>query len=367
MNNSTHTQTLKNLVKSLQKSWLFFVSILVALLLVFGLGAYKYSTHQNNTVTYKANSKILLSPNKKRNLDGGNLQVYLNTEKSIIASDKFANYLQKKLVKTGALDTKEKLDYQVDNDNGTSIISIHVTNTNKTKARQQANGISKLISKNPMNILQDGTAEVIGRSNVMQVTAARSLKKIMMLTIVIALIISFVLTIIKAYYNPYIYDSTLIQSFLRHAYLYEVKTDSERKDTLEKIIYRWSNAEKIQNQGISIMYVGNIAKIQTNLTSILKTHQLDLPIVEYTDKNVTENSSINGTQKLAVDDLYTSKENMPIVEMIDCSQIANTGNSQFKVLVVNDGNLTKRQLMKIKLELSQNRDTNLYVIYQSEV
>ncbi|MFD1411452.1 YveK family protein [Lapidilactobacillus gannanensis] len=362
MNISEQTQTIKNLAKNLVKSWRVFVIFLVSLTLILGLGSYWYGHHQTSTVTYKATSKILITPDKKKNLDGGNLQVYLNTEKTIIGSDKFSSYLGKKLFNKNIAKTRN-IDYQVESENGTSIISIHTVDSNSSDARKIANGISREIIKNPKNILQGGSAEIISTNIVTQVASSRSLKKLLILSIAIALIISLIITFIWAFHRGNIYDSTILAQAFKTSVIYNVHDEHALEDAFNKIFRRITQLSSEKVLDLSILYFNDSQNFVPTLLKVLNDKQINPSVYVYTNDEITTKSDY--VQQLKINDLYETNFEKPKIDLIDCSDVVNSGLGSYELVIVKDGMLTKKQLAKLQIEIGQVPNKKMFIIYYS--
>ncbi|WP_125766771.1 YveK family protein [Lapidilactobacillus wuchangensis] len=362
---TTQTQTLKNLLKGLKKTWLLFICLLVGLTIVFSLAAHWYSGRQTGDVEYKATTKVLITPNKNQEMDGSTLQVYLNTEKSIISSGKFEKYLQKSKLKPNLLNKEDLTNYQIENDNGTSIISIHEINPDKKKALAIVNYVAKTISRNPMNMLQEGTAQVIGTSDVVQTTSNRNMKKVYLFAFVFALFISMIIALVMANYSKVIYDAAIIHSALSNANIYEVSKFANVKDVLDKFFRKTAFFDS-NNVEATVIYFNNADLIKSTLLSLLPADvQTKTKLVEYTnEKNDKSNDQF---QQLSTDSLYHETLSADkSLSLIDCSKTINVGSGKNQILIVKDGSLLKSELNDLVVEFNQITNLDLYVIYYNE-
>lgn len=360
MNTSSSIQSFKNLLNSLKRKWPLFIGLLVILTIVLEAGTFWYTYRQTNEVTYSATTKVLITPNQKRALDGGNLQVYLNTEKAIIGSEKFADYLKKDMTNKIGLKDTELVDYQVDSENGTSIIVIQATAQSEKKAIRIGKYIGKMIVENPMNILQGGKAQVIDSHSRVNVNGVSAGKSVYLYSFVIAMMISLIGTLIIAYYDQRIYDAVLISKMLPKAHIYQISDKYEAKDTFQKILHRRDSL--LKNNNLSVLYFKNVELISTELVPLLIDQKVQQPIKWYSD-NKNQNS-IASVKQLSIADLYgTSEEQVSDIELIDCSTTINSGSNDLQMIIIKKGENTKLQLNLLANELGQLADKKVFVVY----
>lgn len=345
---SVHTQTIKNLVIGFKKQWRLFMTTFIAILAILSASVFWYTTHQKNNITYTSTAKILLKPASSAKMDGGTTQLYLNTEKSIISANSYLDYLKKQIKSELNLNAKDLVDYQVEADNGTSIVAVHVTSKTATKANKLSKFIGNNIVQNPMDILQNGSAQVIQVSQAKADTAGFGGKVFYLFSFIVAFIFSLLITLIKVYYDPKIYDVAILKDVFPTSKIYNPADETQLEDTFGKIIKNNSS-----DKTISVLYFSEYESVLQAVKNILMKSDDDKKIVNYSNRELSH--SEGGVQQLPVSDLYNdTNEKNESVQLIDCSEIINSGVGNEQALVVKAGVITKSQVASLVNEFKGN-------------
>ncbi|KRM20957.1 YveK family protein [Latilactobacillus graminis] len=348
MNLSVHSHSVKGLLKGMLSSWRLFVITLVAFAVVLGAGSYAYGHKSVATNTYSATSKVLLTPNNKKTLDGGSLQLYLNTEKAMLGSDSFANNVAKQVTNKEDFSKNEVTNYQVESENGTSILSITATASSAQKAKQISNFVLKVVTNASSEQLQGGKATVVEKANTVKVLGGQSNRKLYIVTGLIAVILSFMVLFIRIYFDNRIYDFEIVKNAFPTAVFYEPGDENEFKENIARIYKGLEQSENAIEVDITIFdgfskIVSLLNKVGT--TNVYSNQKLILP---------------DGMTQMPLDSLYEQHD--AELNVIDASEKMVMGVSKTQILVFDENNCTKKQLLKVIQELKQISNFELVVI-----
>lgn len=348
MNLSVHSHSVKGLLKGMLNSWRLFVVTLIALAVVLGTGSYAYGHKGVATNTYSATSKVLLTPNNKKTLDGGSLQLYLNTEKAMLGSDSFANNVAKQVTKKEDFSKSEVTNYQVDSENGTSILSITATASSAQKAKQISNFVLKVVTNASSEQLQGGKATVVEKAGTVKVLGGQSNRKLYIVTGLMAVILSFMVLFIRVYFDNRIYDFEIVKNAFPTAVFYEPEDENEFKENIARIYKGAKQSENTTELDITIF--DGFSKILLLLnafgtTNVYSNQKLTLP---------------EGMTPMSLDSLYEQHDAK--LNIIDASKKVMMGVSRTQILVFNKNDCTKKQLLKVMQELKQIANFKLVVI-----
>ncbi|WIE01168.1 hypothetical protein QN289_02065 [Latilactobacillus curvatus] len=348
MNLSVHSHSVKGLLKGMLNSWRLFVVTLVAFAVVLGAGSYAYGHKSVATNTYSATSKVLLTPNNKKTLDGGSLQLYLNTEKAMIGSESFANYVSKQVTEKEKFSKSEVTNYQIESENGTSILNITATANSAQKAKQISNFVLEVVANASSEQLQGGNATVVETAETAKVLGGQSNRKLYVVAGLMAVILSFMVLFIRAYFDNRIYDFEIVKIAFPTAVFYEPADENEFKK--------------------------NIARIFKGIKQNGNTVKTDITIFDGFSKimgllNVEGTTNVYSNQKLAIPESMTQMSLDSLYEqhdanlnVIDATEKVAMGLSETQILVFNENDCTKKQVLKVLQELKQISNLKLVVI-----
>lgn len=348
MNLSVHSHSVKGLLKGMLNSWRLFVVTLVAFAVVLGAGSYAYGHKSVATNTYSATSKVLLTPNNKKTLDGGSLQLYLNTEKAMIGSESFANYVSKQVTEKEKFSKSEVTNYQIESENGTSILNITATANSAQKAKQISNFVLEVVANASSEQLQGGNATVVETAETAKVLGGQSNRKLYVVAGLMAVILSFMVLFIRVYFDNRIYDFEIVKIAFPTAVFYEPADENEFKKNIARIfkgIKQNGNAVKTD-----ITIFDGFSKIMGLLnvegtTNVYSNQKLAIP---------------EGMTQMSLDSLYEQHD--ANLNVIDATEKVAMGLSETQILVFNENDCTKKQVLKVLQELKQISNLKLVVI-----
>lgn len=348
MNLSVHSHSVKGLLKGMLNSWRLFVVTLVAFAVVLGAGSYAYGHKSVATNTYSATSKVLLTPNNKKTLDGGSLQLYLNTEKAMIGSESFANYVSKQVTAKEKFSKSEVTNYQIESENGTSILSITATANSAQKAKQISNFVLEVVANASSEQLQGGNATVVETAETAKVLGGQSNRKLYVVAGLMAVILSFMVLFIRVYFDNRIYDFEIVKIAFPTAVFYEPADDNEFKKNIARIFKGIKQNGNTVKTDITIF--DGFSKIMGLLnvegtTNVYSNQKLAMP---------------EGMTQMSLDSLYEQHD--ANLNVIDATEKVAMGLSETQILVFNENDCTKKQILKVLQELKQISNLKLVVI-----
>lgn len=348
MNLSVHSHSVKGLLKGMLNSWRLFVVTLVAFAVVLGAGSYAYGHKSVATNTYSATSKVLLTPNNKKTLDGGSLQLYLNTEKAMIGSESFANYVSKQVTAKEKFSKSEVTNYQIENENGTSILSITATANSAQKAKQISNFVLEVVANASSEQLQGGNATVVETAETAKVLGGQSNRKLYVVAGLMAVILSFMVLFIRVYFDNRIYDFEIVKIAFPTAVFYEPADENEFKKNIARIFKGIKQNGNTVKTDITIF--DGFSKIMGLLnvegtTNVYSNQKLAMP---------------EGMTQMSLDSLYEQHD--ANLNVIDATEKVAMGLSETQILVFNENDCTKKQVLKVLQELKQISNLKLVVI-----
>lgn len=348
MNLSVHSHSVKGLLKGMLNSWRLFVVTLVAFAVVLGAGSYAYGHKSVATNTYSATSKVLLTPNNKKTLDGGSLQLYLNTEKAMIGSESFANYVSKQVTAKEKFSKSEVTNYQIESENGTSILSITATANSAQKAKQISNFVLEVVANASSEQLQGGNATVVETAETAKVLGRQSNRKLYVVAGLMAVILSFMVLFIRVYFDNRIYDFEIVKIAFPTAVFYEPADDNEFKKNIARIFKGIKQNGNTVKTDITIF--DGFSKIMGLLnvegtTNVYSNQKLAMP---------------EGMTQMSLDSLYEQHD--ANLNVIDATEKVAMGLSETQILVFNENDCTKKQVLKVLQELKQISNLKLVVI-----
>jgi len=348
MNLSVHSHSVKGLLKGMLNSWRLFVVTLVAFAVVLGAGSYAYGHKSVATNTYSATSKVLLTPNNKKTLDGGSLQLYLNTEKAMIGSESFANYVSKQVTAKEKFSKSEVTNYQIESENGTSILSITATANSAQKAKQISNFVLEVVANASSEQLQGGNATVVETAETAKVLGGQSNRKLYVVAGLMAVILSFMVLFIRVYFDNRIYDFEIVKIAFPTAVFYEPADENEFKKNIARIFKGIKQKGNTVKTDITIF--DGFSKIMGLLnvegtTNVYSNQKLAIP---------------EGMTQMSLDSLYEQHD--ANLNVIDATEKVAMGLSETQILVFNENDCTKKQVLKVLQELKQISNLKLVVI-----
>ncbi|UTC07673.1 hypothetical protein A4W77_07310 [Latilactobacillus curvatus] len=348
MNLSVHSHSVKGLLKGMLNSWRLFVVTLVAFAVVLGAGSYAYGHKSVATNTYSATSKVLLTPNNKKTLDGGSLQLYLNTEKAMIGSESFANYVSKQVTAKEKFSKSEVTNYQIESENGTSILSITATANSAQKAKQISNFVLEVVANASSEQLQGGNATVVETAETAKVLGGQSNRKLYVVAGLMAVILSFMVLFIRVYFDNRIYDFEIVKIAFPTAVFYEPADENEFKKNIARIFKGIKQNGNTVKTDITIF--DGFSKIMGLLnvegtTNVYSNQKLAIP---------------EGMTQMSLDSLYEQHD--ANLNVIDATEKVAMGLSETQILVFNENDCTKKQVLKVLQELKQISNLKLVVI-----
>ncbi|WP_426385907.1 hypothetical protein [Latilactobacillus curvatus] len=348
MNLSVHSHSVKGLLKGMLNSWRLFVVTLVAFAVVLGAGSYAYGHKSVATNTYSATSKVLLTPNNKKTLDGGSLQLYLNTEKAMIGSESFANYVSKQVTEKEKFSKSEVTNYQIESENGTSILNITATANSAQKAKQISNFVLEVVANASSEQLQGGNATVVETAETAKVLGGQSNRKLYVVAGLMAVILSFMVLFIRAYFDNRIYDFEIVKIAFPTAVFYEPADENEFKKNIARIFKGIKQNGNTVKTDITIF--DGFSKIMGLLnvegtTNVYSNQKLAIP---------------EGMTQMSLDSLYEQHD--ANLNVIDATEKVAMGLSETQILVFNENDCTKKQVLKVLQELKQISNLKLVVI-----
>lgn len=348
MNLSVHSHSVKGLLKGMLNSWRLFVVTLVAFAVVLGAGSYAYGHKSVATNTYSATSKVLLTPNNKKTLDGGSLQLYLNTEKAMIGSESFANYVSKQVTAKEKFSKSEVTNYQIESENGTSILSITATANSAQKAKQISNFVLEVVANASSEQLQGGNATVVETAETAKVLGGQSNRKLYVVAGLMAVILSFMVLFIRVYFDNRIYDFEIVKIAFPTAVFYEPADENEFKKNIARIFKGIKQNGNTVKTDITIF--DGFSKIMGLLnvegtTNVYSNQKLAMP---------------EGMTQMSLDSLYEQHD--ANLNVIDATEKVAMGLSETQILVFNENDCTKKQVLKVLQELKQISNLKLVVI-----
>ncbi|WHQ78571.1 hypothetical protein QFC96_02085 [Latilactobacillus curvatus] len=348
MNLSVHSHSVKGLLKGMLNSWRLFVVTLVAFAVVLGAGSYAYGHKSVATNTYSATSKVLLTPNNKKTLDGGSLQLYLNTEKAMIGSESFANYVSKQVTEKEKFSKSEVTNYQIESENGTSILNITAIANSAQKAKQISNFVLEVVANASSEQLQGGNATVVETAETAKVLGGQSNRKLYVVAGLMAVILSFMVLFIRVYFDNRIYDFEIVKIAFPTAVFYEPADENEFKKNIARIFKGIKQNGNTVKTDITIF--DGFSKIMGLLnvegtTNVYSNQKLAMP---------------EGMTQMSLDSLYEQHD--ANLNVIDATEKVAMGLSETQILVFNENDCTKKQVLKVLQELKQISDLKLVVI-----
>lgn len=348
MNLSVHSHSVKGLLKGMLNSWRLFVVTLVAFAVVLGAGSYAYGHKSVATNTYSATSKVLLTPNNKKTLDGGSLQLYLNTEKAMIGSEYFANYVSKQVTEKEKFSKSEVTNYQIESENGTSILNITATANSAQKAKQISNFVLEVVTNASSEQLQGGNATVVETAETAKVLGGQSNRKLYVVAGLMAVILSFMVLFIRVYFDNRIYDFEIVKIAFPTAVFYEPADENEFKKNIARIFKGIKQNGNTVKTDITIF--DGFSKIMGLLnvegtTNVYSNQKLAIP---------------EGMTQMSLDSLYEQHD--ANLNVIDATEKVAMGLSETQILVFNENDCTKKQVLKVLQELKQISNLKLVVI-----
>jgi len=348
MNLSVHSHSVKGLLKGMLNSWRLFVVTLVAFAVVLGAGSYAYGHKSVATNTYSATSKVLLTPNNKKTLDGGSLQLYLNTEKAMIGSESFANYVSKQVTEKEKFSKSEVTNYQIESENGTSILNITATANSAQKAKQISNFVLEVVANASSEQLQGGNATVVETAETAKVLGGQSNRKLYVVAGLMAVILSFMVLFIRVYFDNRIYDFEIVKIAFPTAVFYEPADENEFKKNIARIFKGIKQKGNTVKTDITIF--DGFSKIMGLLnvegtTNVYSNQKLAIP---------------EGMTQMSLDSLYEQHD--ANLNVIDATEKVAMGLSETQILVFNENDCTKKQVLKVLQELKQISNLKLVVI-----
>lgn len=348
MNLSVHSHSVKGLLKGMLNSWRLFVVTLVAFAVVLGAGSYAYGHKSVATNTYSATSKVLLTPNNKKTLDGGSLQLYLNTEKAMIGSESFANYVSKQVTAKEKFSKSEVTNYQIESENGTSILNITATANSAQKAKQISNFVLEVVANASSEQLQGGNATVVETAETAKVLGGQSNRKLYVVAGLMAVILSFMVLFIRVYFDNRIYDFEIVKIAFPTAVFYEPADENEFKKNIARIFKGIKQNGNTVKTDITIF--DGFSKIMGLLnvegtTNVYSNQKLAIP---------------EGMTQMSLDSLYEQHD--ANLNVIDATEKVAMGLSETQILVFNENDCTKKQVLKVLQELKQISNLKLVVI-----
>lgn len=348
MNLSVHSHSVKGLLKGMLNSWRLFVVTLVAFAVVLGAGSYAYGHKSVATNTYSATSKVLLTPNNKKTLDGGSLQLYLNTEKAMIGSESFANYVSKQVTEKEKFSKSEVTNYQIESENGTSILNITAIANSAQKAKQISNFVLEVVANASSEQLQGGNATVVETAETAKVLGGQSNRKLYVVAGLMAVILSFMVLFIRVYFDNRIYDFEIVKIAFPTAVFYEPADENEFKKNIARIFKGIKQNGNTVKTDITIF--DGFSKIMGLLnvegtTNVYSNQKLAIP---------------EGMTQMSLDSLYEQHD--ANLNVIDATEKVAMGLSETQILVFNENDCTKKQVLKVLQELKQISNLKLVVI-----
>lgn len=348
MNLSVHSHSVKGLLKGMLNSWRLFVATFVVLTLILEAGTYVYSRRGVATNTYSATSKVLLTPNNKKTLDGGSLQLYLNTEKAMIGSEYFANYVSKQVTEKEKFSKSEVTNYQIESENGTSILNITATANSAQKAKQISNFVLEVVANASSEQLQGGNATVVETAETAKVLGGQSNRKLYVVAGLMAVILSFMVLFIRVYFDNRIYDFEIVKIAFPTAVFYEPADENEFKKNIARIFKGIKQNGNTVKTDITIF--DGFSKIMGLLnvegtTNVYSNQKLAIP---------------EGMTQMSLDSLYEQHD--ANLNVIDATEKVAMGLSETQILVFNENDCTKKQVLKVLQELKQISNLKLVVI-----
>lgn len=345
MNLSVHSHSVKGLLKGMLNSWRLFVATFVVLTLILEAGTYVYSRRGVATNTYSATSKVLLT---QETLDGGSLQLYLNTEKVMIGSESFANYVSKQVTAKEKFSKSEVTNYQIENENGTSILSITATANSAQKAKQISNFVLEVVANASSEQLQGGNATVVETAATAKVLGGQSNRKLYVVAGLMAVILSFMVLFIRVYFDNRIYDFEIVKIAFPTAVFYEPADENEFKKNIARIFKGIKQKGNTVKTDITIF--DGFSKIMGLLnvegtTNVYSNQKLAMP---------------KGMTQMSLDSLYEQHD--ANLNVIDATEKVAMGLSETQILVFNENDCTKKQVLKVLQELKQISNLKLVVI-----
>lgn len=351
MNLSVHSHSVKGLLKGMLNSWRLFVATFVVLTLILEAGTYVYSRRGVATNTYSATSKVLLT---QETLDGGSLQLYLNTEKVMIGSESFANYVSKQVTAKEKFSKSEVTNYQIENENGTSILNITATANSAQKAKQISNFVLEVVANASSEQLQGGNATVVATAETAEtaetakVLGGQSNRKLYVVAGLMAVILSFMVLFIRVYFDNRIYDFEIVKIAFPTAVFYEPADENEFKKNIARIFKGIKQNGNTVKTDITIF--DGFSKIMGLLnvegtTNVYSNQKLAIP---------------EGMTQMSLDSLYEQHD--ANLNVIDATEKVAMGLSETQILVFNENDCTKKQVLKVLQELKQISNLKLVVI-----
>ncbi|MFL2127104.1 YveK family protein [Latilactobacillus curvatus] len=348
MNLSVHSHSVKGLLKGMLNSWRLFVATFVVLTLILEAGTYVYSRRGVATNTYSATSKVLLT---QETLDGGSLQLYLNTEKVMIGSESFANYVSKQVTAKEKFSKSEVTNYQIENENGTSILNITATANSAQKAKQISNFVLEVVANASSEQLRGGNATVVETAETAEtakVLGGQSNRKLYVVAGLMAVILSFMVLFIRVYFDNRIYDFEIVKIAFPTAVFYEPADENEFKKNIARIFKGIKQKGNTVKTDITIF--DGFSKIMGLLnvegtTNVYSNQKLAMP---------------KGMTQMSLDSLYEQHD--ANLNVIDATEKVAMGLSETQILVFNENDCTKKQVLKVLQELKQISNLKLVVI-----
>ncbi|MGR3741266.1 hypothetical protein [Companilactobacillus sp. DQM5] len=325
MNQINYTHTIKSLLKSMKTKWKFFLLTFLILTGVMIAGTYLYSKKGTSEVSYTAKSQVAILPNYEK-IDGTGIQYYINTEKEILNSERFESKLDSAAKKDLKMSADEINSYQLSVENGTSVLTISASADTSSKAIKLSNYISNFVVKNNSDISKKTSAKVIGKAKNSEIQGNKSYKKYYAMSLVVSLIISVIAVVIKAYYDPRIYDINILSDSVKGVELYHTK---------------------------EVNLVNTLGKLFKKIKAFSDSDNLNIS-VNFFEENLEEK----------LNDFFLNENKSEFkISTIDSGKAMNTTNDLSQIVFVKESITTKKQLLQFLNEVKYIPNVNIYLVY----
>ncbi|GKQ43160.1 hypothetical protein RD055328_10830 [Companilactobacillus sp. RD055328] len=363
MNLSIHSHTIKSLFKGLSKAWWVFVTTFVALVFILGGLTYLHNQKKVGMSTFDVTSKVIIMPDSNGDsVDGPALQVYVNTEKEILGSEKFNKYISKNMKQDIHINSDQFLNYSINNPNGTAVIEITATSTTEKNASKISKYIAELVANDSLDVLQGGEAKIIDYGSKVVENTVQSNKMLYVFAIFIAFILSIISAFIKAYYDPRIYDHKLIVNTFSDSNVYLVRDKNQLKNSFMKILRSSIVMENIENLDVAISYFEKEPDYIPEVLEVINKMNISVDVNKFSDAETSLDEE--KIKNYSLDELYTfGKDKISGISFVDNSIEINIKNGIIHVLNVHEGQTTKKQIAEIYDEIKQIKNANLFVVY----
>ena len=242
----------------------------------------------------------------------------------------------------------EVTNYQIESENGTSILNITATANSAQKAKQISNFVLEVVANASSEQLQGGNATVVETAETAKVLGGQSNRKLYVVAGLMAVILSFMVLFIRAYFDNRIYDFKIVKIAFPTAVFYEPADENEFKKNIARIFKGIKQNGNTVKTDITIF--DGFSKIMGLLnvegtTNVYSNQKLAIP---------------EGMNQMSLDSLYEQHD--ANLNVIDATGKVAMGLSETQILVFNENDCTKKQVLKVLQELKQISNLKLVVI-----